>query len=31
VPDSALRVLPGAGHLGNLDASDEILETLVKL
>jgi pimeloyl-ACP methyl ester carboxylesterase len=31
VPDSALRVLPGAGHLGNLDASEEILETLMAL
>jgi pimeloyl-ACP methyl ester carboxylesterase len=31
VPDSELRVLPGAGHLGNLDASEEILDVLMKL
>ncbi|MCC6850277.1 MAG: alpha/beta hydrolase [Deltaproteobacteria bacterium] len=29
VPDAELRVRPGEGHMGNLDAAEEILDTLL--
>ncbi|MEB2285629.1 MAG: hypothetical protein B6D46_08725 [Polyangiaceae bacterium UTPRO1] len=31
VPDAELRVRPGEGHMGNLDAAEEILDTLLGL
>lgn len=31
VPDAEVRVRPGEGHMGNLDAAEEILDTLLGL
>lgn len=31
VPDSELRVRPREGHMGSLDAADEILDTILGL